>query len=127
MPTKTIMTKSNLIPSKPTCKPMPGSTPDPEVGELKEGDYLYMLPKGRKGLFWDPEIRGVLSTYADMGVDFSNKKVQDKVAQEIGEAIRGLPLNPIVVDQPPIRRLDGTGNEYIIFPDGSTTENIEMS
>ena len=115
------MTQSKLIPSEPICKPFPG------VEQLNSGDYLYMLPKGRKGLFWDPEIKDVLASYAEMGVDLSNDKVQDKMAQDIGDAIRELPLNPIVVDEPPILRLDDTGNEYIVFPDGSTSEGLEMS
>ena len=93
------------------------------ITDLKSGDYLYMLPQGRKGLWWDPEIKEVLSSYGKLNIDLSNEDVQDKITAEIGGAIRALPLNPIVVDNPPIMRLDDTGNEYIIFPDGSSLED----
>lgn len=93
--------------------------------DLKEGDYLYMIPKGRKGLWWDPEIKEVLDSYAELNLDFSNEKIREKLTKEIGDSIRNLPLNPIVVDNPPIIRLDDTGNEYIVFPDGSTSEGLK--
>ena len=101
-------------------------SPHSAVKDLNPGDYLYMLPKGRKGLFWDPEIKDVLLKYVDMGVDFSNENVQENFIKEVGEAIRALPLNPIVVDQPPVHRLDSVGNEYMTFPDGSTTEGMKF-
>ena len=84
-----------------------------------------MIPKGRKGLWWDPEIKEVLDSYAELNLDFSNEKIREKLTKEIGDSIRNLPLNPIVVDNPPIIRLDDTGNEYIVFPDGSTSEGLK--
>ena len=87
-------------------------------------DYNYLVPKGRDGLFWDPEIKDVIQKYAQMGVDISNPKVQENLVTEIAEAIRAIPLETVKLCDPPVRHLDSVKNEFFTFPDGTSTETI---
>ena len=87
-------------------------------------DYNYLVPKGRDGLFWDPEIKDVIQKYAQMGVDIANAQVQENLVTDIAEAIRAIPLETVRLCDPPVRHLDSASNEFFTFPDGTSTEDL---
>ena len=94
---------------------------------IYQKEYTYLVPKGRDGLFWDPEIKDVITKYGSMGVDISNPDVQSNIVKEIAEAIRSIPLETISLSDPPVRHVDEAKNDFYTFPDGSTTQSLKDS
>lgn len=81
---------------------------------------LYLLPKGKNGFFYEPEIKTVIEKYSALGADISKSKVIEELTKEIGQAIRDIPLETVAIDDPPARHIDKLSSEPMVFVDGST-------
>ena len=80
---------------------------------------LYLIPKGKNGFFYEPEIEEVLLKYGSLKVDLSDPKTQKLLAKEIGERIREIPFDTVAIDECPSRSLNKMSADPIVFNDGS--------
>ena len=80
---------------------------------------LYLIPKGKNGFFYEPEIEEVLLKYGLLKSDLSDPTTQKLLAKEIGERIREIPFDTVAVDEGPSRSLDKMSRDPVVFNDGS--------
>ena len=66
----------------------------------------YLLPTGRDGFNWKPEIIGVLKKYQKLKVDLSEDVVVSTIATEINDTILKLGLEAVEIDDAPSRKAD---------------------
>ena len=85
---------------------------------------LYLVPKGKNGFFYEPEIKEVVEKYATLGADLSRGEVVEALVKDIGAAIREIPLETVAIDDPPMRRIKKLGRDPIVFLDGSTLSTM---
>ena len=66
----------------------------------------YLLPTGRDGFNWEPEITDVLRKYQKLNVNLSEDAVVHTIASEINSTIRRLGLEAVEIDDAPCRKAD---------------------
>ena len=87
---------------------------------------LYLIPKGKDGFFYEPEIKEVVEKYAMLGADLTNGGVVESLVKDIGSAIRAIPLETVAIDDPPARHIERMSAEPIVFLDGSTLSTMHV-
>jgi len=66
----------------------------------------YLLPAGRGGYLYQPEILQVLQKYQQLKVDWNDKTVLLTVANDITKVIQELPLNCIEIEEEPVEKIN---------------------
>lgn len=88
---------------------------------------LYLIPKGKNGFFYEPEIEEVLLKYGSLKADLSDPVTQKLLAKEIGERIREIPFDTVMIDEGPSRSLHKMSADPIVFNDGSKITTMHSS
>ena len=82
----------------------------------------YLIPVGKNGFFYEPEIKEVLLKYSKLNVSLSNEDVVESLTNEIGERIREIPFDTVAVEDPPKRHIKEFSSDPMLFADGSTLD-----
>jgi len=85
---------------------------------------LYLIPKGKNGFYYEPEIKEVVEKYSSLGADLQRSEVVEALVKDIGLAIREIPLETVAIDDPPMRTIDKISADPIVFLDGSTLSTM---
>ena len=65
----------------------------------------YLLPAGRGGFLYQPEILETLKKYRKLNVDWTDSVVLMTIANDITKVIQDLPLNCIEVEEDPVEKI----------------------
>jgi hypothetical protein len=84
----------------------------------------YLIPKGKNGFFYEPEIKEVLIKYSKLKASLSNEEVLESLTKEIGERIRKIPFDTVAIDEPPMRHLKEFSSDPMLFADGSRIDTM---
>ncbi len=65
----------------------------------------YLIPTGRDGFLYGPEITSVLKKYQKLKVDLGDDEVIKLIAQDITKEIQSLPLSCVEVEDAPVKKI----------------------
>jgi hypothetical protein len=67
---------------------------------------LYLIPQGKNGFFYEPEIEEVVNKYATLKLDITDPDIAGSLVKDIGERIRQIPFETVAIDDVPVRHLE---------------------
>jgi len=85
---------------------------------------LYLIPHGKNGYYYEPEIKEVIDKYSLLKADLSNPAIAEELVKEIGARIREIPLETVGIEEPPSRHAKYLDNSAVVFEDGSTLTTL---
>lgn len=88
---------------------------------------LYLIPQGKNGFFYEPEIEEVVHKYAALKLDITDPDVAVALAREIGERIRQIPFETVAIDDVPVRHLKKLEEDVHATEEGLTLKTTRSS
>ena len=74
--------------------------------ETTQETHKYLIPAGKDGFHYEPEILEVLKKFAKVNINLSDADSLEVLSSDIGKRIREIPLQTVELPDGPIRLIN---------------------